>query len=122
MNFIPVTILAIISFFGNPDKNEKVLKQEYHDNGNLKMEYVMKSSKIVEASYYYENGQLREQGQFKGQTMHGIWKSFNETGLQIAEAKFDNGTSIKKSFWNNDGTLAGVITNNTQDQLVNLED
>lgn len=118
MTTLSIFIGFLFGLLGNND-DSNLLKQDRYANGQIKMEYVIKNSSVVEANYYYDNGQLREKGQFKGHNMHGTWESFNIEGNMVAKAKYNNGKVIKKTFWNNDGSLAGVITpESTNDQLV----
>lgn len=122
MHLLPLTILVLLGLFGNiSNEGNNGLQKEYYNNGAVKTEYSIKTNTTIEATYYYQTGQLREKGCFKGQQMHGMWQSYNESGNLVAEAKYNNGTVIKRTFYNNDGTTAYVMDMNKSDEIIQAQ-
>lgn len=105
---------------------QDLIKQEYYDNGNLKSQiYTQGSSMLV--MEYYENGTLKERGtftedkknikylswysdgskclevSFSDNVPDGKWKMWNEEGLIIGEASYQNGKLIHGAIFNDMG-------------------
>ncbi|GEC78063.1 toxin-antitoxin system YwqK family antitoxin [Flavobacterium aquatile] len=63
---------------------------------------------MVKATYYYENGQVQQEGFFKDGKLEGKWVSYNENGSKKAIAEYTNGEKTGKWFFWNDKSLAEV--------------
>jgi antitoxin component YwqK of YwqJK toxin-antitoxin module len=87
-------------------QNEKpVLEQE----GNL-----------VKATYYYENGKVKQQGYFKDGKLEGQWKSFDQNGNKTAMGEYVNGEKTGKWFFWDNAQLSEVdYTNNAISSVKN---
>ena len=58
---------------------------------------------MVKATYYYENGQVQQEGFFKDGKLEGKWVSYNENGSKKAIAEYTKGEKTGKwFFWNED--------------------
>lgn len=68
---------------------------------------VAKNSTVM-ATYYYENGQVQQQGTFKNGKLHGEWVSYDENGNKVAIAEYDNGAKVGKWFLWSDSSLNEV--------------
>jgi len=76
---------------------EPVAGAEYYKNGQ-KMGEVPKEldGKINgPVKYYYENGDLRADGEYRNDKPHGIWRDYDEQGNITRERYFENGKEIK---------------------------
>lgn len=81
----------------------------------------------VKSTYYYENGQIRQEGFYKDGKVHGKWISYDQNGTRTAVGEYTNGMKTGKwFFWNNsklsevdysDSRIASV-KNWTQDAVV----
>ncbi|PJB13043.1 MAG: nicotinic acid mononucleotide adenyltransferase [Flavobacteriales bacterium CG_4_9_14_3_um_filter_40_17] len=72
----------------------------------LKLE---KEGDLVKATYFYENGQVRQQGYFKDNKLDGQWISYREDGTKSALANYANGKKTGKwLFWSEDGKITEV--------------
>ena len=72
-------------------------------------EFVEKGD-MVYATYYYDNGQIEQQGTFnlKGK-LHGEWISYDVKGKKISVGHYENGLKTGKwLFWTN-GIVREVI-------------
>ena len=72
----------MISGFTFGQANKPVLEQE----GNL-----------VKATYYYDNGQIQQQGHFKDGKLEGKWMAYDIKGSLTSIAEYSNG--IKSGKW-----------------------
>ncbi|SDD59459.1 MORN repeat variant [Pricia antarctica] len=78
---------------------------------NLKLNKV---TNLIEATYFYENGQVSQMGTFNlAGKLEGNWTSFNETGQKTSVGSYENGLKTGKwLFWDNDKTLREVVFDN----------
>lgn len=70
---------------------------------------VNKDTKLVEATYFYESGEVSQEGTFnlKGE-LHGKWTSFNEQGQKMAMGYYRDGVKTGKWFFWTDEKLTEV--------------
>ncbi|AWG20593.1 membrane-binding protein [Flavobacterium faecale] len=62
----------------------------------------------VKATYYYENGQVMQEGFFKDGKLQGEWTSYDVNGNKSAVATYDKGQKVGKWFYWNNSTLNEV--------------
>ena len=65
-------------------------------------------NQMVKATYYYENGNVRQYGLYKDGKLHGKWVAFNEDGTKQSIGEYTNGEKTGKWFFWNDTTLSEV--------------
>jgi antitoxin component YwqK of YwqJK toxin-antitoxin module len=63
---------------------------------------------LVKATYYYENGQIQQEGFFKDGKLNGQWVSYDESGNKKAIGEYANGEKTGKWFFWNDKSLSEV--------------
>lgn len=57
---------------------------------------------LVKATYYYENGQIQQQGHFKDGKLDGQWITYDMNGMKKSIGEYKNGEKTGKwFFWNN---------------------
>jgi antitoxin component YwqK of YwqJK toxin-antitoxin module len=71
-----------------------------------------KSENMVKATYYYEDGSVKEQGYFKNKKLEGRWVSYNQDGEKTMIAHYKAGKKVGKWFVWNDKTLKEINFNN----------
>lgn len=72
-----------------------------------------KSGDLVKATYFYKNGDVKEQGFFKDKKLTGTWTSFDAEGNKTAIAHYNEGKKVGKWFmWKKDGLTEIDYTNN----------
>ncbi|MBE7633257.1 toxin-antitoxin system YwqK family antitoxin [Tenacibaculum finnmarkense] len=72
-----------------------------------------KENDLVKATYFHENGQVKEQGFFKDKKLTGTWISFNEKGIKTTIAHYEAGKKVGKWFmWKEDGLKEIDYNNN----------
>ena len=65
-------------------------KEEFNKKGDL-----------IEATYYYEDGQVAQKGFFKDAKLHGEWIAYDRDGNKKALGKYSKGLKVGKwFFWN----------------------
>lgn len=55
--------------------------------------------KKLKATYFYENGQIQQEGYFENGKLEGIWVSYNEAGDKIASGEYVAGVKTGKWFF-----------------------
>ena len=56
-----------------------------------------KQDDLVKATYFYEDGNVKQIGFFKNKKLHGEWTYFNQKGEKTTIAKYENG--MKTGTW-----------------------
>ena len=62
----------------------------------------------VKATYYYENGNIEQQGFLKDGKLEGVWIAYDESGNKKAIGQYQNGKKTGKWFFWNENTLTEV--------------
>mgnify|MGYP003617241329 CR=1 FL=1 len=58
---------------------------------------------MVKATYYYDNGQVKQEGYYLDGKLHGKWVAFNEDGTKQSIGEYNKGAkSGKWFFWSED--------------------
>lgn len=68
----------------------------FAQENNVKHEIV---NKMVKSTYYYDNGQIQQEGFYKNGKVHGEWISYNMNGEKVAIGKYENGKKVGKWFF-----------------------
>ncbi len=69
---------------------------------------------MVKATYYYQDGSIKEQGFFKDKRLTGQWVSYNQKGEKTVIANYIAGKKVGKWFaWSNNALKEITYTNNT---------
>jgi antitoxin component YwqK of YwqJK toxin-antitoxin module len=68
----------------------------FAQENNVKHEIV---NKMVKSTFYYDNGQVQQEGFYKNGKVHGEWISYNMNGEKIAIGKYENGKKVGKWFF-----------------------
>jgi len=92
-----ILLLALLfvsaSNFGQADTNVKTEK-----NGD-----------VTEATYYYEDGAVQQQGTFNAEgKLHGTWTSYDVDGNKLAVGNYTNNKKTGKWFFWTEGKLTEV--------------
>ncbi|WP_445453632.1 toxin-antitoxin system YwqK family antitoxin [Flavobacterium sp. 25HG05S-40] len=99
MKKIMILGALVISGFTFAQAKKPMLEQE----GNL-----------VKATYYYDNGQIQQQGYFKEGKLEGSWVAFDEKGNKKSIGEYTNGEKTGKWFFWNDKSLSEVDYSNSR--------
>jgi antitoxin component YwqK of YwqJK toxin-antitoxin module len=54
---------------------------------------------LLKATYYHDNGEVSQEGQFLNGKLHGEWKMFGEDGKKIAMGEYTQGKKTGKWFF-----------------------
>lgn len=83
---------------------------------------------MVKATYYYDNGQVKQEGFYLDGKLHGKWISYTETGARQTMGEYENGAKVGKWFFWSGESLSEVdfskskiesVKKWSQDALVN---
>jgi antitoxin component YwqK of YwqJK toxin-antitoxin module len=73
---------------------------------NVKTE---KKGDLTEATYFYADGKIRQQGTFNAQgKLHGTWTSYDVNGNKLAVGAYENNKKVGKWFFWSEGNLTEV--------------
>jgi antitoxin component YwqK of YwqJK toxin-antitoxin module len=64
---------------------------------NIKPKYEI-DNQLVKATYYYDNGNVKQEGSYKDGKLHGKWVAYNEDGTKQAMGEYTNGEKCGKWF------------------------
>ena len=67
---------------------QDVVREEFYTNGNLKLQFIKVNSDVVQATYYFETGEIREKGYYRNELLSGKWQTFNVDAELIASGFF----------------------------------
>lgn len=56
-------------------------------------------NQMAKATYYYSNGQVKQEGTYQDGKLHGSWVSYNEDGTKQSMGKYENGQKTGKWFF-----------------------
>ena len=62
----------------------------------------------VKTTYYYDNGQIKQEGNYLNGKPNGKWVSYNEDGTKQAIGEFENGSKKVKWFFWSEASLTEV--------------
>lgn len=69
---------------------------------------------MVKATYYYDNGQVQQEGFFKDGKLEGKWVAYDTQGNKLSIGEYSNGQKVGKWFFWNDAKLSQVDYSNNQ--------
>jgi antitoxin component YwqK of YwqJK toxin-antitoxin module len=69
---------------------------------------------LVKATYYHDNGAVKQEGFYKDGKVHGKWISYNENGKKLSLGEFKNGEKTGKWFFWNEASLSEVDYSNSR--------
>lgn len=81
------------------------VEPEYEIQGNL-----------IKATYFYDNGNIKEEGFYKDGKVHGKWISYSENGAKMAEGEYINGVKTGNWKFNDDIKSSNVVYVNNRIQ------
>ncbi len=67
---------------------------------------------LVQVTYYYTNGVVKETGFFKANKLTGTWERFDEKGKKVAIAHYTDGRKTGKWFLWKNNSLKEINYNN----------
>ena len=69
---------------------------------------------MVKATYYYDNGQIQQEGFFKEGKLDGKWIAYDTNGNKKSIGEYSNGQKTGKWFFWNEANLSEVDYSNNQ--------
>ncbi|WP_417884792.1 toxin-antitoxin system YwqK family antitoxin [Zunongwangia sp.] len=84
MRTIKITIIAALMMIGGAVGAQ---------NGHKKPVFE-KQNELIKGTYYYEDGNVKQEGTYKDGKLHGEWVSYDKNGKKIAYATYANGKKV----------------------------
>lgn len=82
-----------------------------------------KQDDLVKGTFYFDNGQISQEGTYKDGKLHGKWIAYNLDGKKISEAKYKEG---KKEgtwfFWTEEKLVEVEYDHNRIAEVTNWKD
>lgn len=72
----------------------------------------------VKATYFYENGQIQQEGFFENGKLEGFWVAYNEDGSKKSSGFYKEGAKVGKWFFWKDANLSEVDYSNNAIAMV----
>ena len=69
---------------------------------------------MVKATYYHDNGNVKEEGFYLNGKLHGKWSSYNQEGTKLAIGEYNEGVKTGKWFFWAQNSLSEVDYNNSK--------
>lgn len=69
---------------------------------------------MVKATYFYDNGQIKEQGFYLDGKLHGKWVSYTKNGAKQTMGEYNKGMKVGKWFFWNENSLNEVDYNDSR--------
>lgn len=69
---------------------------------------------MVKATYFHDNGVIKQQGMYLDGKLHGKWVAYNEDGTKQSLGEYSNGTKVGKWFFWSENTLNEVDFNDNR--------
>lgn len=63
---------------------------------------------LIKGTFYYEDGNIRQEGTYKNGKLHGEWISYKQNGEKNAIAQYEEGNKTGKWFFWSDDILTEV--------------
>lgn len=93
MKMLKILLLSLVMLSGGA-----LIAQE----NNIKKE-LKKKGDLIEATFYYESGEVAQKGFYKNGKLHGEWIAFDQNGNKKAIGKYAAGIKTGKwFFWDGD--------------------
>jgi antitoxin component YwqK of YwqJK toxin-antitoxin module len=83
----------------------KVIKESFYDNGNVKAQFVEVNKNLIQATYYFESGEVYETGFFENDKLTGKWKTYNSNSDLLAIGYFEDNRKTGTWSFFKDGNL-----------------
>lgn len=89
----------------------------FAQESNPKLEIV---GQMVKTTYYFENGQVQQEGHFKNGKLEGTWTAYDTNGNKKSIGNYENGTKTGKWLFWNENNLSEVDYNNSRIAAVKI--
>jgi len=110
MRVVLLIALSLIIGLGLKAQNRDIVREEFYTNGNLKLQFISLGNKLVEATYFFENGAIYEMGFYLDGKLTGNWLTFDSNNELQTSAYFmgDKKVGIWRMYEN--GVLAHKVS------------
>jgi antitoxin component YwqK of YwqJK toxin-antitoxin module len=85
----------------------------------VKPKFVAVDNDMIQATYYYDNGQVKQEGVYLDGKLHGKWVSYNEDGTKQTSGEYNQGEKVGTWTFYNASTIKKVAFSNSRVASVN---
>jgi antitoxin component YwqK of YwqJK toxin-antitoxin module len=76
--------------------------------------FVAIDNNMIQATYYYDNGQVKQEGEYLNGKLHGKWVSYNEDGTKQTSGEYNQGEKVGTWTFYNAATINKVAFLNSR--------
>ena len=87
----------------------------------VKPKFVAVDNDMIQATYYYDNGQVKQEGVYLDGKLHGKWVSYNEDGTKQTSGEYNQGEKVGTWTFYNASTIKKVAFSNSRVASVNTK-
>lgn len=69
---------------------------------------------LVKATYYYDNGTIRQEGFYKDGKVHGEWISYTKDGKRLAQGQYELGKKVGTWYFEQENSTTEVSYENNR--------
>lgn len=81
--------------------------------------FVAVENNMIQATYFYDNGQVKQEGAYLNGKLHGKWISYNEDGTKQTSGEYNQGEKVGTWTFYNTATINKVAFENSRIASVN---
>ena len=85
----------------------------------VKPKFVAVDNDMIQATYFYDNGQVKQEGVYLDGKLHGKWVSYNEDGTKQTSGEYNQGEKVGTWTFYNAATIKKVAFSNSRVASVN---
>jgi antitoxin component YwqK of YwqJK toxin-antitoxin module len=86
----------------------------------VKPKFVAVDNDMIQATYFYDNGQVKQEGVYLDGKLHGKWVSYNEDGTKQTSGEYNQGEKVGTWTFYNAATIKKVAFSNSRVASVNI--
>ena len=81
--------------------------------------FVAVENNMIQATYFFDNGQVKQEGAYLNGKLHGKWISYNEDGTKQSFGEYNQGEKVGTWTFYNAATIKKVAFSNSRVASVN---
>ena len=85
----------------------------------VKPKFVAIDNNMIQATYYYDNGQVKQEGVYLDGKLHGKWVSYSEDGTKQTSGEYNQGEKLGTWTFYNATNIKKVAFSNSRVASVN---
>ncbi|WP_040507006.1 toxin-antitoxin system YwqK family antitoxin [Gillisia limnaea] len=97
------SMLVVVAFLFSVTLSAQEIKPDFEKQGDL-----------IKGTFYFEDGNVSQEGTYKDGKLHGKWISYDQNGKKVAMANYEEGKKTGKWFFWSSNELTEVDYSNNR--------